>query len=226
MPGVFDIFRLASESVAKAPWRWKGLIGATGGAAVAAVYGDSETPIAERITKGLVIGGGLAAVAPAAIRGFGHVASGAERVGTYAFKNKMAALKTQGAKALWKPGTLALGGAALGAALAPQGYGLQGAAVGAGVGFAAIPATKLYKGFEALGKVPGGQTTALLAAAAVPVAAAAVFGQQTPESEAAAVQGIGGTVDYSPLSGSMADRMIAMNASGDIVLGLNGQRHG
>jgi hypothetical protein len=132
----------------------------------------------------------------------------------------------KGLAPLTNPGTLALGGAAIGAMVAPSGHRMKSAAVGAGVGFAAMPAMQMMKGWKALGNVYGGQTTALIAAAAVPVAASAMFGKATPDGSANAAFGAGGITDYSPSSDDMRDRMYAMNASGDLVLGLHGRQHG
>jgi hypothetical protein len=255
--GIYDIFKTAAAGAEKIPWRWRLLTGAGAGAAVGAVSGDENTPLATRMMTGAVVGTGLGIAAGTVIRGAGGLTAGVAGIGKTAIAGKTAAVRSQGFKALMKPGTLMLGGAVAGAVIAPEGHRMQGAAIGAGVGLAVIPGKKMYEGFEAIGRAPGAkgranavlkaggpgaeakaaaimkekgfpglQTGAIIAASAVPLAASVAFGKDTPEGSANAIPGIGATIDYAPLSGNMQDRMFAMNASGDITLGLNNRRHG
>lgn len=222
--GIYDIFAKAASLVEKAPWRTRLLSGALAGAAYEGFAGDRDEDIFTRMGKGIFVGGALGLSTGGLIRAVGVGAAGGERIGKAAIARRIAAVKSQGWKAMMKPGTLAIAGAAAGAAIAGPGHRTQGAILGGGLGFAALPAKGLYKGFSALGKIPGVQTTALIAAASVPVAAGVMFGGQEPS--AMAMPGIGGTIDYTPIDGGMKDRMIALNASGDIVLGLHGRSHG
>lgn len=221
MAGIFDLFKLAAKGVESGPLRNRLMGGALAGVGYQFAYGDKESSFGERIGKGLFIGATVGAGAGMALRGAGVVASAGERVGRYAVTNKIAQVKKIGWKALTKPGSLMVGGAAIGGMVG----GAPGAAIGAGIGLAARPLKGIWTGYEALGKVPGAQTGAIIAAATVPIAAGVMFGQGTPEAEAAAMPGPMG-IDYTPLEGGMKDRMIAMNASGDIVLGLHGRQHG
>lgn len=224
--GIYDIFAKAAQGVESTPWRWRALAGVGVGAAYEGINGDPDLSVTDRIAKGATIGLGLGLGAGYAVRGLGGVAAGAEKIAGKAVRSKVAAVQKTGYKALLKPGSLMVGGAIAGATLAPDGHKTQGALAGAGIGLFAKPAISAYHGFEGLAKVPGLQTGVLLAAAAVPVAAVGVFGKGTPENEGSAIPGVGGTMDYEPLSGSMADKMVAMNASGDVVLGAHGRRHG
>lgn len=228
--GIYDIFRLAAEGAEKVPWRWRLLGGAGAGAVIGAMSNDEDLTIGEKISRGALVGTGLGLGAGFALRGAGAMGAAGEGIGKMALTGKAAEMKALGAKNSWKalmkPGTLALAGAAAGAAIAPPGHRGTGALVGAGLGFAAKPAMSMYKGYEKLGNVYGAQTTAIMAAATVPLAASVMFGHATPTATGSAVPGIGGTIDYEPMSGNMQDRMVAMNATGDIVLGLNGRRHG
>lgn len=224
--GIYDIFSKVAQQVERVPWRWKLAAGATAGVAGEFAFGDPNQDFMDRITKGLMVGSALGLGAGYAVRATVRGAQAIEWGGRKAITSKMSAYKTQGYKAFMKPGTLALGGALAGAALAPSGSRLMGAAIGGGLGFAAMPAIKGYKAFDALGYVPGAQTGALIAAATVPVAAGAIFGRGASEAEANAIPGLGAQMDYQPLDGGMRNRAIAMNASGDIVLGLNNRKHG
>lgn len=225
--GIYDIFAKAAGLAEKAPWRTRLLGGALAGAAVEGVAGNSDQDIFTRVSKGLFVGSVLGAATPSILRGIGAGASGGYKIGKAGVDARIAAVKAQGWKAMMKPGTLALAGAAAGAAIAPPGYRTQGALIGGGLGLASLPAKSLYKGWNALGKVPGGHTAALITAAAAPVAAGVAFGLNQPETSAAALPGGSpGIIDYTPIEGGMKDRMIAMNASGDLVLGLHGRSHG
>jgi hypothetical protein len=224
--GIYDIFAAAARTVEKIPGRTRLLAGVTAGAVYQGFSGDPDQDIFTRIGKGMFIGGVAGLGVSAAMRGVGIAAAGGERIGRAAITSKIAQYQKVGWKTLMKPGTLAIGGALAGAAIAPTGYKSQGALLGAGLGFVARPAMSMYKGFEALGKVPGAQTGAMIAIASIPVAAAGAFGHKTPDTEAMATPAVGGTMDYTPLEGGMKDRMTALNASGDIVLGLHGRQHG
>jgi len=223
---IYETFSKAASFVEKAPWRTRLIGGALAGAAYEGVAGDQDQDIFTRVSKGLFVGSVLGAATPGIIRGAGVGASGGYKIGKAGVEARIAAVKAQGWKAMMKPGTLALAGAAAGAAIAPPGYRGAGALVGGGLGLAALPARSLYRGWNALGHVPGAQTGALITAATIPVAAGAAFGLNQPDTTAAALPGGSpGIIDYTPMDGGMKDRMIAMNASGDIVLGLHGRAH-
>jgi hypothetical protein len=190
----------------------------------------------DRITKGLLIGTVAGVGAPWITRGFGRLAQGVGRVAEGGVRGKITGVRAgvkefgpwsmKSYKALMTPGFLGLAGAAVGAAVAPPGYKMTGAMVGGGLGFAAMPFRSLYRGFTALEAVPGAQTGALITAATIPIAASAMFGRTRPETVGTAVPGLGAQVDYEPLEGDMKSRMTAMNASGEIVLGLHNRKHG
>lgn len=233
--GIYDIFRAAAKTIEKSPVGLRIFAGSTAGGIMSGFSGDDSLSMSEKIGKGIFVGGALGAGAGVAVRGLGGLAAGAERGIRLGVGSKMSSFKSISAskgyaeaarKTFLRPGTLAVAGAVVGASVAPPGSRTAGATIGAGLGFASIPALKLYKGFEHMGRVPGAQTGALIAAAAVPVAAMGVFGNGTPEGEGIATPGIGGTMDYTPLKGNMAERMLAMNATGDIVMGLHGRQHG
>jgi len=224
--GIYDIFSMAAKGAEKVPWRWSLLVGAGAGAAIGATSGDKDTPVMERIFKGAALGAGLGLGVGSVIRGAGAIAGAGGKISKLGITGKIANLRTNGIEALMRPGTLMVGGAVAGAALAPKGHRMQGAAIGAGVGLAARPAMAIFKGYGALGKIPGAQTAALIGAATLPLAASVAFGKGTPDGSGNANSGMGGTLDYNPSSDNMRDRMLAMNASGDIVLGLHGRQHG
>lgn len=227
MPNIYDLFRSAASLVEKTPYQYRVLAGAGAGAFMQAAHGDRDVPFTERIEKGLVYGAGIGLTAGSLVRGAGLVAQAGERIGRGAITRKVMAVKNKGIKQLFRPGMLTIAGAAAGAYMAPPGNKTAGAMIGGGLGLATIPAMKLYKGYEALGKIPGGQTSLLLAAAAVPVAAGIIGSRGIPpESQGVAYPGPGGIIDYKPLSTGMQDRMTAMNASGDIVLGLHNRQNG
>ena len=161
-----------------------------------------------------------------AIRAAGTAAAAGVKAGRAGIMSSVKAVQTGGVKALMRPLPLAMAGAAAGAVIAPSGYRAQGAAIGAGLGFSYPIGKKILGGWNALGHVPGAQSGALIAAAAVPVAASVAFGHGEPEGGGVAMPGVGGTMDYAPMSGNMQDRMFAMNATGDLVLGLHGRQHG
>jgi hypothetical protein len=227
MAAIYDLFKLAAQGVERVPWQYRLLGGAAAGGVIGVKSDNPDMTFGEKISKGMFIGAGLGVGAGAVVRGAGVAVTGSERIGRAAIMNKVSAVRSQGFKALMKPGTLMLGGAVAGAAIAPEGHRTQGAMIGAGTGLAAIPAMKLYKGASMLGKVPGAQTAMLMAAAAGTIAASAVLGKGGPfEAGGVGEFSPGGTIDYAPMSGNMQDRMFAMNASGDIVLGLHGRQHG
>lgn len=217
---------MAARGVESIPWRYKLLAGAGAGGAIGAFSDNEDLSFGEKVGRGMTIGLAASFGAGVALRGAGQLASSAASIGKMAVTGKAADIRRIGLKALTKPGTLMLGGAIAGAAIAPSGYKAQGAMIGGAAGLAYKPAVGLFKGYQALGRVPGAQTTALLAAAAAPVAASAMFGAGAPEGEGFAVPGMGGTMDYEPMSGNMQDKMFAMNATGDVVLGLHGRQHG
>lgn len=221
MAGIYDLFKFAAKGVESASLRGRVALGAMLGVGYQSLYGDQDLSFGERIGKGLFIGATAGAGAGMAIRGAGMVASAGEKLGRYAITSKMAQVQKQGWRALTKPGSLMVGGAVAGGMVA----GAPGAAIGAGIGLAARPLKGVWSGYEALGKVPGAQTGAIIAASAVPLAAGVAFGTGAPEAEAQAMPGPMG-IDYTPIDGGMKNRMIAMNASGDIVLGLHGRQHG
>jgi hypothetical protein len=191
--GIYDIFKMAAKGAEKIPWQYRLLAGSIGGAAVEGVFGDKNTPLNERVAKGAMVGTALGLGAGFGLRGAGKLAVGAETAGRAAITSKMAAIKSEGMlKALTKPGTLILGGAVAGAAIAPSGHRMQGAVVGAGVGYLAKPAMSLYKGYEGLGKIPGAQTGLLVAGAATAVAASVAFSQPTTEGGGSTAFGTGG----------------------------------
>lgn len=225
MAGIYDIFRMAATAVEKVPWRWRMLAGPTAGIVYESMYGNKDIPIGDRIAKGALLGTGLGLGAGIALRGAGGVASGIEMIGKAQIGSKVDKFRAKGFKSLLTPGILAIAGASIGAAVAPDGHRTQGAMIGAGLGLAALPVKKIVSGYNTLEKIPGAQTTALIAAAAIPVVASAAFGHGLPEGGGNAVYGEGSTIDYEPLSGSMRDKMYAMNATGDVVFGLNNRRH-
>jgi hypothetical protein len=212
-----------------------------------AVYGDPNRDLMDRITEGVVMGAGTGLAAGSLTRLAGRGAELAGSVGQRVVGNRAGAFSARLAAAkatitpemgfFTKAKTLAApfakspfitmtAGAGLGYMVAPEGHKAQGMTVGAGLGLLTPAAIKAYGGFEKLSQIPGGRMGLYLTAAAIPLAAQVAFGHGKPEATASAVPGIGGTMDYEPLSGDMADRMTAMNASGEIVLGLNGRRHG
>lgn len=221
MAGIYDLFKMTAKMVESVPLGNRLLYGAAAGAGYQAVYGDQETPLSERIGKGLFIGGGLGAGAGLAIRGAGVAATAGARVGRGIVASKIGQVQKQGWRALTKPGSLMVGGAVAGGIMG----GAPGAVVGAGVGLAARPLKGLWTGYSALSKVPFGETGAIIAASTIPITAGVLMDRGTPETEAMAMPGPMG-IDYTPIEGGMKDRMTAMNASGDIVLGLHGRQHG
>ena len=240
MAGIYSLFEQAAKLTEKIPWRYRLLAGAGTGAGLEAAFGDPNRDIMDRLAEGLFIGGTLGLGAGAVTRVIGR---GADLAGTVSQKiagNRMAAFQTRFAanKAEFgffkgvtetiqrSPFATAGIGAAAGYAIAPEGHKMQGLAIGAGIGVATPYALGAYRGFEAVSKLPGGTTGLLIAGASVPLAAMVATGYGPPASAGAAVPGVGGTIDYEPMEGDMRDRMTAMNASGDIVLGLNGRRHG
>jgi len=247
MPGIYSIFEAAAGVVGKAPWRWRLLGGAAAGGVGAAAFGDKDRDLMDRITEGVVMGAGTGLAAGGLLKAAGHVADFGGAVGKRVAGKRMAAFGARMAstKAAFTPEmgffarakkyagvvgrsplmTMAAG-AGVGYMVAPEGQKAKGAAIGAGLGLMTPAVVGAYQGFEKLGKVPGGRMGLYLTAAAIPLAAQVAFGHGKPEAAASAVPGIGGTIDYEPLSEDMSDRMTAMNASGDIVLGLNGRRHG
>jgi len=226
MPGIYDLFRIAAEGAEKLPVGYRVVAGAVAGGAADVAWGDKDTPFMDKLAQGMFAGGIAGGGVGFALRGAGKATEAAFSMGKSAVTSKAAQVQKIGYKAFMKPGTLMLGGAVAGAALAPSGHKTQGAMLGAGLGLAYKPAMGIIKGFNTLEHIPGAQTTALIAAATVPVVAAGIFGSGTPDASGGAVPGIGGTMDYTPLEGGMKDRMVAMNASGEVVLGLNGRRHG
>jgi hypothetical protein len=228
--GIYDIFRLAAEGIEHVPWRARLLVGAGGGAVLGGMTGDKDTPITSRIARGAFVGAGLGLLAGGAIRGIGAGATAGGNLGKYAGAKEFTALKAgfkaEGFKGLMRPFPLAVGGAIAGAAIAGPDNRLQGAAIGAGIGFAAMPVKKVFSAYGALGHVPGAKTAVLATAAAGAVIAGSIIRNPEPQAGAYATPGIGGTIDYEPISSGMQDRMYAMNASGDITLGLNNRRHG
>ncbi len=226
MAGITDIFRMAAEGVDKIPWRWKLLAGTVGGAAIGASSKDDNLTFGQKVARGMAIGGVGAFGSGMLLRAAGHGTEAMTSIGRAVVTNKFSEVKLQGLKALMKPGTLMLGGAAAGAIIAPEGHKTQGALIGGGLGLAARPVKGFLNAWNAMGNVKGLQTVALLTTSAVAVSAAGIFSRGTVEGQGATTSGIGGTIDYEPLSGSMKDRMLAMNATGDIVLGLHGRQHG
>jgi hypothetical protein len=226
MPGIYDLFRLAASGAERIPWGNRITAGAVGGALYGTFLGDKDTPFTDRVSKGAFIGVGLGLGAPSIVRGLGRVATGGISGGKIGIAGKYNAIQREGFSALMKPGTLMLGGAAIGAAVAPTGHRKQGALIGAGLGYGFIPGRALYKGYSTLGNIPGAQTTALMTAAAGTIAASSMFGNASPSAESTGLNNEEGTIDYKPISGNMRDRMLAMNASGDLVLGLHGRQHG
>lgn len=224
--GIYDIFRMAAEGVERVPWRFKLLAGAGGGAIAGALLDRSDVSFGEKIARGALVGGTLGFGAGMVLRGAGDVAAGAGRLTKAGLVSKYSELRGTGFKALMRPGTLALAGAAAGAAIAPSGSRTQGAMIGAAAGLAIGPVKNIYKGYTALGKVPGLQTAALVGLSAATITAAGMFTRPVPQASAAAMRGEGEVIDYTPMSGNMQDRMAAINATGDIVLGLNGRKHG
>jgi|SRR5208283_3862462 len=247
MPGIYSIFEAAAGVVGKAPWRWRLLGGAAAGGVGAAAFGDKDRDLMDRITEGVVMGAGTGLAAGGLLKAAGHVADFGGAVGKRVAGKRMAAFGARMAstKAAFTPEmgffarakkyagvvgksplmTMAAG-AGIGYMVAPEGQKAKGAAIGAGLGLMTPAAVSMYHGYNALGRVPGGQNALFIAAAAIPLAAQVAFGHGKPEATASAVPGLGSTIDYEPLSEDMSDRMTAMNASGDIVLGLNGRRHG
>lgn len=253
MPGIYDIFNLAAKAVDKASPSWRMLAGATVGVGYQFAAGNEDLSFGEKVGKGLFIGGVAGAGAGGILRQAGRYARVAEGFSRRIINSKLGQLSHsfkaikpltasetgfwgtlkgrarqagEGFSPLMKPGSLMVGGAIAGSMIAPPGSKGIGAAIGGTLGLGALPGMKLYRGYENLGFVPGGQTGSLIAAAAIPVAAAGVFGNGTPEAEGAAIPGLGGEIDYQPIDGGMRDRMTAMNANGDIVLGLHGRQHG
>lgn len=226
MPGIYDLFRLAAAGVERVPWNSRLLAGAGGGALYGALLGDRDKPFMERISKGAVVGLGLGLGTPELLRGAGLVASGGTRVSKAALTGKFNAIKREGFGAFMHPGTLMLGGAAVGAAIAPEGHRSQGAMLGASLGFGFIPGRAIYRGYEHLGVLPGAKPAALVAAGSGAVIAGSIFGSPAAESSGTVMADVDGPIDYRPISDNMRDRMMAMNASGDLVLGLNGRKHG
>ena len=227
MAAIYDIFKMAAQGIERVPWQYRLLGGAVAGGAIGLTSKDPDVSFGDKIAKGLFVGATLGLGAGAIVKGAGGLATVSERAGRAAVMNKVSAVQSQGFKALMKPGTLMLGGAIAGAAIAPKGHRTTGAMIGAGVGFAAIPAMNLYKGAKMIGKVPGATTATLMAASAGAIAASAVLGNGGPFQAGSVGEPVpGGMIDYAPMSGNMQDRMFAMNASGDIVLGLHGRQHG
>jgi hypothetical protein len=233
---IFSLFETAAQGIEKVPWRWRALAGMTAGAGYQVMAGDEDTDIMDRITKGLLIGGLAGAGAPGITRGLGRVARFGGGIAEGGIRNKIegvqAGIKKFGPwspksyKTLMTPGFLGLAGAGIGAAIAPEGHRMQGAMIGGGIGFISPAIRNLWRGYSTLEKIPGAQTGALIAAASIPLAASAVFGRTKPEAVGFAIPGVGAQMDYEPLEGDMKNRMTAMNASGDIVLGLHNRKHG
>lgn len=226
MASFYDLFRLAAAGAEKIPWNNRLLAGAGGGALYGAFLGDKDKSFSDRISRGAFVGAGVGLGAAHVLRGAGVVASAGERVGKAAITSKFNAIKHEGFRAFMHPGTLMLGGAAIGAAVAPEGHRTQGAMIGAGLGYGFIPARSIYRGYNNLGKVPGLQTASLVTAASGAVVAGSILRNPAPESSGRAVADVDSPIDYKPMSSNMRDRMMAMNASGDLVLGLNGRKHG
>ena len=221
MPGIYDLFSKTAALAERIPLGNRLAAGAAAGMVYQGLYGDQDLSIGERLGKGVFIGAASGGLVGLGIRAAGSVTSGATRIGKSVVASKIAEVQARGLVALTRPGTLMIAGAGVGAAIG----GPTGAAVGAGIGLGVRPIKSLWSGYEALGRIPGGQTGALIAASTLPIAAGAAFGLRSPETEAAAMPGPLG-MDYEPIQTGMRDRMIAMNASGDIVMGLNGRRHG
>ena len=232
MPGIYSIFEGAAKVTGKIPWRWRLMAGSAAGAAGQGFFGDKDRDLMDRITEGIVMGAGTGLLAGPLLRVAGRGAQLGAAAGKKITGNRFGAFQKSIAKrGLWdtvqrSPFVFAAAGAGVGYMVAPEGQKAKGVMMGAGFGLMVPTGIGVYKGYNALGKVPGAQNTAFIAAAAVPLAAQVAFGHGKPEASAYAVPGVGGTIDYEPLSEGMADRMTAMNASGDIVLGLNGRRHG
>jgi hypothetical protein len=233
MPGIYEIFATAAATVKTVPWRWRILSGAGVGAVAGAATGDPNEDLLSRIGKGMVLGTVAGVGAEAAIRGAGRgVEFAGRRFGGYfGRRNEVfsAAKKTMGMvpaarKAFLTPLTLGLVGAGVGAAVAPPGSTMMGAVLGGAAGAAIMPAKGLWTGYERLGKIPGAQTAALLSAA-VPVAMYGAFRDVGQQAGIAGVEGPEGPI-YQPMSSGVADRVAAMSASGEIVLGLNNRRRG
>lgn len=250
MPGIYDLFSLVAKGVEATPWRGRLLGGMALGAGYQMVAGDPDESMESKFGKGIFLGGLGGLGASAAIRAGGRVAQS----GAFGLR-KAAEMKVNKFKSLWaadksfktfkmfgkdiptgipnaayqmlsKPHMLGLLGAGAGALIAPDGHKMQGAIAGAGIGYFSGPIMSTYKSYEKLGAFPGAKSAALITAAGIPVMASAILGNNDPV-EATAVgnmtpMGIG----YQPGSESMKDRVTAMNASGDIVLGLHNRAHG
>jgi len=233
---IFDLFSTAAKGVEAVPWRWRLMAGAAVGVGYQAFRGDPDTDFFDRITKGVLLGSVAGLAAGPAVKALGGFTTGTGRIAKWGITSKFsdvrAGIKEFGPwsaksyKALMHPGFLALAGAGVGAAVAPEGHRMQGAAIGAGLGFMTMPVYHMAQGWKVLGNIPGAKTSTLIAAAALPVLGSAIVGRTLPETTATAIPGLGAQMDYEPLEGDMKSRMTALNASGDIVLGLHNRKHG
>lgn len=225
MPGVYDIFRYAADMVERVPFQWRAIAGATAGVGYQLTNDNEDLSLGAKVGKGLFIGTSVGLGMGNITRLAGRVAQAGTGIGRFAVTSKINAVQRSGFAALRTPGMFMLGGAFAGAMMAPPGSRGTGAIIGGGLGLATIPAMKLYSGYESMGGF--GKITTLAGVAGIPVAVG-ILGNRgiNPEAEAAAYPGPGATIDYTALDGGMNNRITAMNASGDIVLGLHGRQHG
>lgn len=234
MAGISSLFSTAAKAVEFAPTHMRLAVGALGGGALGAMTGNPDESLEQRIARGMVLGGVAGLAAPAVMRLGG---AGAE-TGVGGFINK---IKKQGTKfnslRAANPGAKGLmtamsafntasnrmiAGAGVGALVAPRGHKLQGAGLGASIGLAG---PSIYRAGSAWNKIPSIGQSALLGSLAVPIAGYGIIKGAGSLTSIAGVEE-NGINSYQPMTNSMADRMNAMNASGDIVLGLHNRQHG
>lgn len=203
------------------------LLGAAGGAAANAFWGDKEKPLTERLKKGALWGAGAGAFVGLTARTAGMagegvyqgvkyaVPTGGRSLGKYA-ANRVAAFRG-GAGFYRSFGTYPVfmaGGAALGAYMSPDNR-MKGAAVGAlgGAGLKTVAEVGMFYNRSSFPVRAG-----MLAAGTVGAFGIASALQEPPTS--AELPSYEET-----MQGSMLDRVRAMNAQGDIVLGAHRGRH-
>lgn len=242
---IYDIFSKAASVVEKAPFRTRLLAGFTAGGVVGAMTGNPDEDITTRFARGAFIGSAIGFGSAAVVRGVGRFTERAGMAGLRGIQGLPTAFKGQAArfselrragvsgleaarKSFATYGNVMLAGAGIGALVAPPGSRLQGAAIGAGVGVLGRMAMPAAIGYSKLGKVPLLGTpaqAALLSSVGFPILAYGTFRTGAPASEVAGIENMGDTA-YQPMTSGVADRITAMSASGDIVMGLNNRRHG
>jgi hypothetical protein len=121
-------------------------------------------------------------------------------------------------------------GAVIGATVAGEGHRTEGAAIGAGVGFAArtvIGGTMAYKQW---GKVPGGKSLFIAGLSALAFVGSSAFANHDHVTTASYNAGADGGYDaYDPGSApdsGVRERAKNIGATGDVVMGSHRARHG